>query len=56
MSHTLYLLPVTGNYISELIILIILKSSTRQPCGYKAIPPLTSRAFATINAEVVVKS
>jgi hypothetical protein len=34
MSHHLYLLPVTGNYISELIILIILKSSAQQQCGY----------------------
>jgi hypothetical protein len=35
MSHRLHLLPVTGNYISELITLIILKSGARQLCGYR---------------------
>jgi hypothetical protein len=34
MSHRLCLLSVTCNYISELIILIILKSSARQRRGY----------------------
>jgi hypothetical protein len=37
MSHRICLLPVTGNYISELIILIILKSSMWQRCGYTTI-------------------
>jgi hypothetical protein len=35
MSHGLCLLFVTGNYISELIILIILKSCARQRRGYQ---------------------
>jgi hypothetical protein len=34
MSHCLWLLPFTGNYMSELITLIILTSSARQRCGY----------------------
>jgi hypothetical protein len=40
MSHRLCLLPVTGNYISELIILVILKSSARQRCGYRTLAVL----------------
>jgi hypothetical protein len=38
MSHRLCLLPVTGNYISELSILIILKFSARQRWGYNTNP------------------
>jgi hypothetical protein len=34
MSLRFCILPVTGNYIFELIILIILKSSLRQRFGY----------------------
>jgi hypothetical protein len=34
MSHRLCLLPVTGIYISELIILMILKSGSRRRCCY----------------------
>jgi hypothetical protein len=36
MSHRLYLLPVTGNYMSYLITQIILKSSARKRCGYNS--------------------